>query len=216
MSPYESMNGRKPTISFLHVFRCRCFIKNNRDQLTKFQPKADEAILLGYSLKSKAYRVLKWRTRLLEESFDVTFDDNFVRNSGPTHITTQIMESDAPLPGCMNPQTILEVDFETLFGPSKTALDSESRSRPSLIPIPASESPISQNVSGPLPSLPPFDSEPFQPSQVEGENAHPSLESHADGFQDATADFDDSNPLNNDENENFLSSLLMMMSISLV
>ena len=36
-----------------------------------------------------------------------------------------------------------------------------------------------------------------------GENTLPSLESNVDGFQDAAADFDDSNPLNNDENENF-------------
>ena len=72
-TPYEVMNGRKPSISFLHVFGCQCFIKNNRDQLTKFQPKADEAIFLRYSAKSKAYRVLNRRTRVLEESFDVTF-----------------------------------------------------------------------------------------------------------------------------------------------
>ena len=115
MTPYEAMNGRKPTISFLHVFGCRCFIKNNRDQLTKFQPKADEAIFLGYSSKSKAYRVLNRRTRVLEESFDVTFDDNFVRNSGPTHVTTHIMESDAPSPGSPNSQIIYKVDSESLL-----------------------------------------------------------------------------------------------------
>ena len=46
MIPYEAMNGHKPSISFLHVFGCRYFIKNNRDQLTKFQLKADEAIFL--------------------------------------------------------------------------------------------------------------------------------------------------------------------------
>ena len=173
MTPYKAMNGWKPTISFLHVFGCRCFIKNNRDQLTKFQPKADEAIFLGYSSKSKAYRVLNRRTRVIEESFDVTFDDNFIQNSSPTHVITHIMESDAPTPGCPNSQTILEVDFETLFGLSKTALDSESRSRPTLIPIPTSEALVSHNVSDPIPSLRPFDSEPFQPSQVEGENGQP-------------------------------------------
>lgn len=31
MTPYEAMNGPKPTISFFHVIGCRCFIKNNRD-----------------------------------------------------------------------------------------------------------------------------------------------------------------------------------------
>lgn len=101
-TPYEAMNGRKPTISFLHVFGCICFIKNNHYQLTKFQPKADEAIFLGYSAKSKAYRVFNWRTRVLEESFEVTFHDNFIRNSGQTHVRTHIMESDAPRSGCLD------------------------------------------------------------------------------------------------------------------
>ena len=160
MTSYEAMNGRKPIISFLHVFGCRCFMKNNRDRLTKFQPKADEAIFLGYSTKSKAYRVLNRRTQVIEESFDVTFDDNFVRNSGPTHVTTHIIESDAPPPECPNIQVIHEVEFETLFGPSETALDSESQTRQTS----STEAPVSQNVSGPTPTFPPFDYEPFRPS----------------------------------------------------
>ena len=114
------------------------------------------------------------------------------------------MESDAPPPGCHNPQTILEVDFETLFGPSETTLDYESQSKASLIQIPHSEAPTSHNLFGPLPSLSPFDFDPFQPCQVEGENnANPSREPNVDGFQDAVVEFDDSNPINNDENENF-------------
>ncbi|XP_052627519.1 uncharacterized protein LOC128134118 [Lactuca sativa] len=41
------------------------------------------------------------------------------------------------------------------------------------------------------------------PYEVEGvNNANPSLESNVDGFQDAAAEFDDSNPINNDDNEN--------------
>ena len=92
--------------------------KNNHGQLTKFQPKSNEAIFHGYSAKSKAYRVLNRCTRVIEESFDVPFDENFVRDSVPTHVTTHIMESDASAPECPNQQKIFEVDFETLFGPS--------------------------------------------------------------------------------------------------
>lgn len=76
-TPYEAMNGHKPSISFLHVFGYCCFIKNNRDQLTKFQPKSNESIFLGYSTKSKAYRFLNCHTYVIEECFDITFDDNF-------------------------------------------------------------------------------------------------------------------------------------------
>ena len=74
------------------------------------------------------------------------------------------MESDAPPPEYPNLQVIHEVDFETLSVPSKIALDSESRIKHHV----TLDVPVSQNVSGPIPSLPPFDSELFQPSQVEG------------------------------------------------
>jgi len=57
-NPYELYKGRKPNISHLRVFGCKCFIlKNGKDSLEKFDAKADEAIFLGYSLHSKAYRV---------------------------------------------------------------------------------------------------------------------------------------------------------------
>ena len=171
MTLFEAMDGCTPSISFLHVFVCRCFIKNNRDQLTKFQPKAEESIFLEYSSKSKADRVLNRQTCEIEESFDVIFNDIFVQNSSPTHVTTHIMESDAPPDGSPNSQIIHEADFESLFEPLETALDLLSRSRPSS----STDAPNSQNVSGPTPTFPPFDSDLFQLSQVEGENSHPTL-----------------------------------------
>ena len=76
--------------------------------------------------------MLNSRTRFLEEIFYVTFDDNFIRNLGATHVTTHLLDSDAPPPECPNTQVIHEVDFKTLFEPSETALDSESHSRPTL------------------------------------------------------------------------------------
>ncbi|KAI3668197.1 hypothetical protein L6452_43274 [Arctium lappa] len=65
---YELFHGRKPSISFLHIFGCQCFILNNRDQLGKFDPKADDGIFLGYSSISKAYRVFNKRRQTVEET----------------------------------------------------------------------------------------------------------------------------------------------------
>ena len=112
------------------------------------------------------------------------------------------MEFDAPSPGCPNPQIIHEFDFKTLFEPPETTLESESRSRQSLSIV----APISQNVSGPTPAFPPFESEPIQPSHVEGQNGLPSLESNVEGFQDATNQFVEFDPIpdNNGDNANFL------------
>ena len=43
---YKLFHGRKPSISFLHIFGCKCFILNNRDNLGKFDPKADVVYFL--------------------------------------------------------------------------------------------------------------------------------------------------------------------------
>jgi len=77
---YELYKGRKLNISHLRVFCCKCFILNNdKDSLGKFDAKADEAILLGYSLHSKAYGVFNKRTLTVEEFICVVCDEtNFI------------------------------------------------------------------------------------------------------------------------------------------
>jgi len=75
-TPYELFKGRKPNISHLKVFGYKCFILNNgKNNLGKFDAKADEGIFLGYSLHSHAYRVYNKRTMVVEESMHVAFDE---------------------------------------------------------------------------------------------------------------------------------------------
>ncbi|XP_039689400.1 uncharacterized protein [Medicago truncatula] len=45
------------------------------DNLGKFDSKSDKAIFLGYSATSKAYRVYNLRTKVLEESMHIKFDE---------------------------------------------------------------------------------------------------------------------------------------------
>ena len=61
------------------MFGSRCFIFNCKEQRNKFDVKADEGIFLGYSLTSKAYRVLNQRSKKIEETYYVTFDDNYLK-----------------------------------------------------------------------------------------------------------------------------------------
>ncbi|GKA23417.1 hypothetical protein Tco_0709379 [Tanacetum coccineum] len=49
------MKKRIANINFLHVFGCPVYIHNHKDHLGKFDEKADDGYLLGYSLFSKAY-----------------------------------------------------------------------------------------------------------------------------------------------------------------
>jgi len=65
--PYELYKGRKPNISRLHIFGCKCFVLyNGKDNLGKFDAKSDEGIFLGYSLNSKAFRIYNKRTMTIE------------------------------------------------------------------------------------------------------------------------------------------------------
>jgi len=72
---YELFKGRKANIMHLRIFGCKCFVHNNgKDALGKFDHKSDEAIFLGYSSHSKAYKVFNKRTLCVEESVYVLFD----------------------------------------------------------------------------------------------------------------------------------------------
>jgi len=75
-TPYELFNGRKPNISHLRVFGCNCFVLNNgKENLGKFDEKADHGIFIGYSLNSHAYRIYNKRLKTVEESVHVVFDE---------------------------------------------------------------------------------------------------------------------------------------------
>ncbi|KAJ9565812.1 LOW QUALITY PROTEIN: hypothetical protein OSB04_001778 [Centaurea solstitialis] len=72
---YEMIEKRKPGIKHLRVFGCKCYILNDRNDLGKFDPKADESIFIGYSPHSKAYRVYNKRSQTILESAHVDFSE---------------------------------------------------------------------------------------------------------------------------------------------
>ena len=84
-TPYELWKYRKPNIGYFENFGCKCFVLNDRDNLSKFDAKSDEGIFLGYSSNSKAYRVFNKRTMVLDESMHAVFDEAnpfYVKNAG--------------------------------------------------------------------------------------------------------------------------------------
>ena len=74
-TPYELLRGRKPMIDFFKPFGCPVTILNTKDQLGKFDEKADTGYFVGYSLHSRAFRVFNKRTRYVEETLHVRFDE---------------------------------------------------------------------------------------------------------------------------------------------
>ena len=129
VTPYEAINKRKPNVTYFHIFGCRCYIKNNKDQLGKFAPKGDEGIFLGYCLNMAAYRVLNKRTRVIEETKDVKFDNKYIRKLDHSLFPGQMVEPYTELISPFTPPSSLvipvEVSFEYIFPPHPKALDAE-------------------------------------------------------------------------------------------
>ncbi|GJS93241.1 retrovirus-related pol polyprotein from transposon TNT 1-94 [Tanacetum coccineum] len=73
---YEIFRERIPDISYFYVFGCLVFIHNHKDQLGKFDAKADDGYFLGYSSVSKAFLVYNTRIQQIEETYHVTFDES--------------------------------------------------------------------------------------------------------------------------------------------
>ncbi|GJV67453.1 putative ribonuclease H-like domain-containing protein, partial [Tanacetum coccineum] len=84
-TPYELLHGKPPSISFMRPFGCLVTILNTLDPLGKFDGKADEGFLVGYSINSKAFRVFNTQTRKVEENPHINFLENKpnVAGSGP-------------------------------------------------------------------------------------------------------------------------------------
>nr|GEX39792.1 retrovirus-related Pol polyprotein from transposon TNT 1-94 [Tanacetum cinerariifolium] len=74
-TPYELIQGKKPDISYLHVFGALCYPKNDRKDIDKLGAKGDIGFFIGYSANSVAYRVYIWRTNKIIETMNVTFDE---------------------------------------------------------------------------------------------------------------------------------------------
>ncbi|GJX00038.1 hypothetical protein Tco_0183951 [Tanacetum coccineum] len=52
------------------------YIHNHKDHLGKFDEKADDGYLLGYSLVSKAFRVFNTRRQQTKETYHIIFDES--------------------------------------------------------------------------------------------------------------------------------------------
>ncbi|XP_075633471.1 uncharacterized protein LOC142605932 [Castanea sativa] len=70
---------RKPKVKYFLVFKSKCYILNDRENLGKFDAKSDEGIFLGYSTTSRAYVVFNKRTNMVMESINVVIDDAITR-----------------------------------------------------------------------------------------------------------------------------------------
>ncbi|KAI3729653.1 hypothetical protein L6452_18315 [Arctium lappa] len=95
-----------------------CYILNDRDNLGKFDKKADEGYFVGYSLTSKAYRVYNRRTKCIMESVNVSFDEN-------TTLTSKQNSSELKLKGKASIQSRIEPKSTQPKFPNSSTVTSE-------------------------------------------------------------------------------------------
>ncbi|KAL7591015.1 hypothetical protein Lser_V15G34603 [Lactuca serriola] len=108
-------------------FNCESwyFIFNSKEQRNKFDVKANEGIFLGYSLTSKAYKVLNKSSKKIEETYYVMFDDNYLKQIQSNE--SQIMEIfPKPCPSVI-PISNLYEEFMLLFDEPEKAITSEAK-----------------------------------------------------------------------------------------
>ena len=73
---FEIYFSRKPNVSYFTVFGCKYFVLNTKNNLGKFDAKSYEAIFVGYSNISKAYRVFNRLILTIKESMHVKFKES--------------------------------------------------------------------------------------------------------------------------------------------
>ena len=101
-------------MAHLHIFGCKCFVHNNgKDNFGKFDPKSDEGIFLGYSNRSKAYRVFNKRIGVVEESIHVVFCESKINGSldddEENVFKNQLFSKTTPT-FIENPEDVFEID----------------------------------------------------------------------------------------------------------
>jgi transposase InsO family protein len=77
--PYERLHGKAPDYSRLRAFGAAAYVHVERDQRSKWDPKARKGIYVGFSTTSKTFLVYYADTKKLVESMHVDFDERLVK-----------------------------------------------------------------------------------------------------------------------------------------
>jgi len=74
-TPYELWKGRLANVKKFIVFGSKCYIKREDDKVGKFDFSVDEGIIVGYSIKRKAYKFYNLRMKKKVESINFKLNE---------------------------------------------------------------------------------------------------------------------------------------------
>ncbi|GKB65547.1 retrovirus-related pol polyprotein from transposon TNT 1-94 [Tanacetum coccineum] len=133
----------------MRPFGCPVTILNTLDHLGKFEGKADEGFLVGYSVNSKAFRVFNSRTRKVEENMHIKFLENKsnVVGSGPEWLfdIDSLIKSMNYKPVTAGNQTNDDACIETNINAGQAGQEKASYHEYILLPFMPSDSPLSSS-----------------------------------------------------------------------
>lgn len=73
ISPYESLNGKKPNVNYFKVWGCIAFYKVPNPHKTKFERRGIKSVFDGYAHNSKTYNLLDLESNVIVEFVHVEF-----------------------------------------------------------------------------------------------------------------------------------------------
>ena len=75
-TPYERLYKEKPSYNMMRTFGCLCYASTLDKERTKFEPRAQPSVFIGYSQKQKAYKLYCLETKKVYTSRNVKFHEN--------------------------------------------------------------------------------------------------------------------------------------------
>ena len=75
--PFEKLNGKAPTYDMFEPFGCLCFASTLNKERSKFDPRADMCVFIGYAQSQKGYKLFNLKTKQVFVSRDVCFHKKF-------------------------------------------------------------------------------------------------------------------------------------------
>ena len=95
-TPEEVFFGKKLEVSHLRIFSCPLYIHIPKEKRTNLDPLGRKGIFVGYSERSKAYRIYFLGFKNIDMSRDVTFDKDSSYNKYRKRHAKEPEETEAP------------------------------------------------------------------------------------------------------------------------
>ena len=145
-SPYELLHQSPPVLDHIRTFGCLCYVSTSKVHRSKFDPRSDACVFIGYPLTQKGYKVLNLKNQKTYVSRDVVFHERHF----PYHYNqSKSSSSTKPFQFFL----LAETNSYTFFDPFSDAYIQYS-SPPTISTTSSfSSSPISSNPPSPPPSL---------------------------------------------------------------